>query len=399
MNVNNILKFDKKDCYGCTACEAVCPTGAITFKSDEEGFYYPSLDENVCTQCGACIKVCNIESENLKATLNEEPKSVYAVWSKDRESVLRSTSGGAAYHLSRRFVENGGVVYGVAWIEHLVAAHVRVDTVDEIERLRGSKYVQSKLSGVFNQIKNDLKQGKKVLFIGTPCQVGGLKSIVKRRLRENLYTIDLVCHGTPSIKMFQAYIKSLEKKENSSIISFKCRGKKPTGWRAYEEVVYSNGKKTTLVSGRQSYFKGFYSATFSKSRCYNCLYSTRQRSGDVTLSDFWGSEKSDRRLYKERKYGYNFLACNSDKGKLLLESVMKEMVILESSYEIAVKGDVRFRESDAYPAVRDVIYKELDNIGYEGIAHKYLSSTEGKLKSMIPECIINLVREIQCRFL
>ena len=397
MTKDNILKFKKTDCYGCTACEAVCPTNAITFRQDEEGFYYPTLDEKACVHCGACVKVCNIEEETLKKTLNEEPEHVYAVWSKSRESVLKSTSGGAAYHVSRHFVENGGVVYGVAWTEHFVAAHVRVDTPEHIDSLRGSKYVQSKLSGIFTHIRDDLKQGRRVLFIGTPCQVGGLKSFIKGGLRDKLYTIDLVCHGTPSIKMFKAYIDYLEKKENAQVVQFKFRGKKHSGWRAYEQIGYSNGKMTQYVSGHRSYFKGFYSAFYSKSRCYNCFYSCENRTGDVTLSDFWGSEKSDKRLAIERKYGYNFFACNTEKGRELLENIKDTMVIVPSSYEVAVKGDVRFRHSDAYPPVRNVIYSELDAIGYEGIARKYLRSWDSKLKALIPDFLINIIREIQCR--
>lgn len=397
MNVNNISKFNKKDCYGCTACEVVCPTKAIEIKPDEEGFYYPVIDKNKCIGCSACVKVCNIEEYNLKKILNEEPKNVYAVWSKELNSVLRSTSGGASYHMAYNFIKNGGVVYGVVWSEHFVATHVRVDSIEKLDEIRGSKYVQSKLNGIFESVRADLNNNMKVLFLGTPCQVGGLKAIVKGKMLENLYTVDLVCHGTPSIKMFQAYISYLENKEKAKIVDFQCRGKKRTGWRAYEEVKYDNGRMTKKVSGYQPYFIGFYNALFSKWKCYDCGYSQRKRCGDVTLSDFWGSEKSDRRLAKERKFGYNLFSCNTEKGKTLLESVSDDMTILQSSYEIAVRGDVRFRHSDTCPKIRNVIYKELDRIGFDGIKKHYLQVKHLWIKRWIPNSLINIIREIQCR--
>lgn len=399
MAKNNILIYKQKDCYGCTVCEAVCPAKAISFAPNEEGFYYPNVDNDKCTSCGACLKVCNIDSDNLSKVLHEEPTDVYAVWSKDLYSVLKSTSGGASYHLTRCFVEDGGVVYGVAWTEHFVAAHIRVESIDELDRLRGSKYVQSKLNGVFESIKCDLKNNKKVLFVGTPCQVGGLKSFIKGRLSDNLFTVDLVCHGTPSCKMFNAYISYLEDKEKSRITSFKCRGKKATGWRAYEDVTYENGKTFTGISGRQPYFVGFNNAYFTKYKCYDCGYSQRKRCGDVTLSDFWGSEKSDKRLAKERKYGYNFFSCNSEKGKVLFDLVEEDLNVVKSSFEVAVQGDVRFRHSDALPEIRKVIYKELDAIGFEGIKRKYLGVKRLWLKRFVPEFFINMIREIQCRII
>lgn len=397
MEVNNILKFDKKECYGCTACEAVCPVKAISFRSDEEGFYYPFLDKDICVECGACLRVCNIDENNLEESLNEEPRHVFAAWSKDFESVLKSTSGGTAYHLTRRFVESGGVVYGVVLTDDMIVAHVRIESVTGLDELRGSKYVQSKLDGIFSSVKEDLKCNRKVLFIGTPCQVGGLNSFIKGRTKENLYTVDLVCHGTPSIKMFHAYIVYLEKKKQAKIISFRFRGKKKSGWRAYEEVKYNSGEVSIRISGHQPYFYGFYSSFFSKMKCYDCKYSCRRRGGDVTLSDFWGSEGTDRRLARARKYGYNLLLCNNKKGQELLATIKDDMIFIESTYDVAVKGDIRFRHSDAYPQVRDVIYKELDQIGFEGILKKYLMNKRLWIKRLIPVFIKNVIREIQCK--
>ena len=394
---NNISVFSLKSCYGCTACAAVCPHNAIQILPNDEGFYYPHLDKDKCIDCGVCLKVCNINEQNLIKVTNDEPQSVYAAWSKDRASVLKSTSGGVSFHISKNFIRNGGVVYGVGWKEHLKASHIRVDKIEQLESLRGSKYVQSDLDGVYLNIKCDLKEGRKVLFIGTPCQVGGLKSFLNKEQQKNLYTIDLVCHGTPSNKMFQAYLSYLENKEKSKIISFAFRGKKTTGWRAYEIVKYDNGKETIKTSGHQPYFVGFYDDLFSKEKCYGCGYSQKRRPGDVTLSDFWGSEKSNTLLAKERKYGYNFFSCNTYKGAELFEMVKNEIVLIPSSYDIAVAGDIRFRSSNSRPIIRNFIYKELDTIGFDGIKKKYLDSTKQRIKRLVPEKIINLIREIQCR--
>ena len=394
---NNISFYDQKSCYGCTACAAVCPKDAIQICPNKEGFYYPILNQTKCIECGACLKVCNINEENLKKTINAIPQLVYAAWSKEKSSVLKSTSGGVSFHITRKFILNKGIVYGVGWKDHLIASHVRVNNITQIEDLRGSKYVQSALNNSFTKIKDDLKNGLKVLFIGTPCQVGGLKSFINNDLQKNLYTIDLVCHGTPSNKMFQSYISFLEKKAQSKIVSFKFRGKKATGWRAYEIVKYSNGKETQKTSGHQSYFKGFYDNLFLKEKCYDCGYSQKHRTGDVTLSDFWGSEKSNSLLAKKRKYGYNFFSCNTNKGLELLELVKNDLVLIPSSYDIAVAGDIRFRCSNYRPKIRNHIYKELEFIGFEGIKNKYLNSPKTKIKKIIPEFIINIIREFQCR--
>lgn len=394
---NNISIYDLKSCYGCTACATVCPKDAIRIVPNEEGFYYPFLDEKKCIECGLCLKVCNIDKKNLEKTTNEPPQLVYAAWSKETSSLLKSTSGGVSFHITKRFIENEGIVYGVGWKDHLIASHIRTNNLLQIDELRGSKYVQSDLNDTFVKIKDDLKAEQKVLFIGTPCQVGGLKNCINKELQKNLYTIDLVCHGTPSNKMFQSYLSYLEKKENSRIVSFAFRGKKHTGWRAYEIVKYSNGKETKRTSGHQAYFIGFNDDLFSKEKCYDCGYSQTHRTGDVTLSDFWGSEKSNRQLAKERKYGYNFFSCNTKKGIELFELVKNDLIIIPSSYDIAVAGDIRFRDSNSRPKVRDYIYKELDSMGFEGIKNKYLDSNKIKIKKIIPEIIINIIREIQCR--
>lgn len=394
---NSISIFDLKSCYGCTACAAVCPKGAIKIIPNKEGFYYPSLEKEKCIECGVCLKVCNIDKTNIKKVANNMPQQVYAAWSKDPSSVLKSTSGGVSYHIIKNFIHKRGIVYGVGWKDHLIASHIRTNSIEQIDNLRGSKYVQSYLDNTFKSIKNDLTLGLKVLFIGTPCQVGGLKAYISNNLQKNLYTIDLVCHGTPSNKMFQSYLSYLENLSNSKIISYAFRGKKKQGWRAYEIVKYANGKETWKTSGHQSYFIGFYNNLFSKEKCYNCDYSQKYRTGDVTLSDFWGSEKSNPLLAKERKFGYNFFSCNTEKGFELFEFVKDELVIIPSSYEIAVAGDIRFRTSNSRPEDRDYIYKDLDLMGFEGIKSKYLNSKKIKIKKFIPEFIINIIREIQCR--
>lgn len=221
------MRINKKktDCCGCTACESVCPHGAIRMVPDTIGFLYPEVDDLLCVDCGLCERVCAFNSDydksiNLKNTLS------YAAKHKDPEEIAASQSGAAFIALSDYILEKGGVVYGVGYAERFRAIHKRATTKVGRNEFRGSKYVQSDMNSVFKQVKQDLKDGLSVLFAGTPCQTAGLVSFIGSRLREHLYLMDIICHGVPAPYVWRDYLDYLEAKEEMKITAVNFRDKK-----------------------------------------------------------------------------------------------------------------------------------------------------------------------------
>ena len=223
-----------KDCCGCTACASICGHDAITMEPDVLGFLYPKVDVSKCVECGLCETVCSF-NENYDVTQNLDSPIAYAARHKDIQEVKKSRSGAAFAAISDYILETGGVVYGAGYGEHFKVIHKRAMTKAERDEFRGSKYVQSDLTGVFRTVKEDLRQGRTVLFSGTPCQTSGLNSYVGERLRKNLLLIDIVCHGTPGPNLWRDFLVYLEKKQGDEIRVVNFRDKELYGWKAHKE--------------------------------------------------------------------------------------------------------------------------------------------------------------------
>ena len=226
---------DPADCCGCTACASICNHDAITMEPDALGFLYPKVDESKCVECGLCEKVCAF-NDNYDKSLNLPNPDAYAARHKDMDEVMKSRSGAAFVAISDYILEQGGVVYGAGYKEHFRVAHKRATTKEERDEFRGSKYVQSDLTGVFRMVKQDLKNGHTVLFSGTPCQTSGLNSYVGKKLRENLVLIDIVCHGVPGPNIWRDYLAYLEKKQGDTITMVNFRDKEVFGWKVHRET-------------------------------------------------------------------------------------------------------------------------------------------------------------------
>lgn len=226
---------DPADCCGCTACASICSHDAITMQPDALGFLYPEVDADKCVECGLCEKVCAFNDKYDKS-LNLPLPDAYAARHKDMNEIMKSRSGAAFVAISDYILEQGGVVYGAGYKDHFRVAHKRAITKEQRDEFRGSKYVQSDLSGVFRMVKQDLKDGYTVLFSGTPCQTSGLNSYVGKKLRDNLVLIDIVCHGVPGPYIWRDYLTYLEKKHNDTIVMVNFRDKSIFGWKAHRET-------------------------------------------------------------------------------------------------------------------------------------------------------------------
>lgn len=383
------------DCCGCSACVQKCPKQCLSMSKDNDGFLFPIVVNDDCIDCGICAKVCPMEN-NIR--LSDEQK-YYGAYNENSQEVLSSSSGGIYPALAKWIIEQKGVVYGASLDSERNLYHIGVTTEDEVKKTLGSKYFQSDIKDTYKECKTYLDVGKVVLFTGTPCQVHGLKCFLRKDY-ENLYTADVICHGVPSQKMFNAYVSFLEKKHNAKLIDINFRDKKRNGWSITLRYTmeYPNGKCKDyyLISKLSEYFVAFLGGSIARESCYVCPFSSLNRTGDITMGDFWGYQK--KRPDLKQKEGLSLILSNSKKGKYMLDVLCKYGVIFNEVDEDCVK--VSENKNLYYPTTRPVfrgkVYEELENEGFEYIAAKYYRHTHtlrNKIKNVLPNEIAKLLRK------
>lgn len=395
MRTRVFYNLPESACYGCHACASVCPVKAIEMMPDKEGFLFPKIDSDKCIECGLCERTCPTQEEVFDSLINPIPETVEAAWEKDFDSRLLSTSGGIFYILGKKWINDGGVVYGAVFDDELSVRHIRVDNLDVLRNLRGSKYVQSDLSGLFPIIRKDLASGLKVLFSGTPCQVGGLRAFLKKDY-DNLLTVDLVCHGVPSPMMFNRHIRHIEKLYDKRLVDYKFRYKKKTGWRSYIRYVFSDCTSDAVPLGKDFFAYCFYNSKINRQSCSVCRYSQPKRVGDITLSDFWNSEKQSSVLKRQRKYGYNMVMCNTKRGVESYIGIKDELEHITFPVKVALEGDVRLRHPEKAPSDREAFFKDCDAYGYDWLVNNRFPKSS-IVSRIVPEWVKNLVAELKSR--
>lgn len=322
----SVVHKKKEDCCGCNACAEICPKHCIEMIKDKKGFFYPRIKEDLCVECGACERVCPLLLENQQ---KKEPITAYAAWSNNPEIYFSSSSGGVAYILSKYIIENQGVVYGCS-AEGINIKHIRVEKLEDLYKLQGSKYVQSDVRGVFKRVKNDLNHGTSVLFIGTPCQVAGLRNYIKN-IPENLFLIDIICHGVPSLQMLKEHVFKIVKDRKVEKLSFR-KGSK------YELSIHCNDLDYKSEICNDSYYKGFFEGFINRQCCYKCSFACKRRVSDITIGDFWGLSDAES-LPIDVKDGVSVLLPCTDNGLNLIHGVSTTMSKSERSVEEAVSGN------------------------------------------------------------
>lgn len=377
---------DKAKCCGCTACASICPHDAISMQPDALGFLYPVVDESKCTDCGLCEKVCAFH-ENYDKSQNLPEPLAYAARHKDMREVETSRSGAAFIALSDWVLRLGGVVYGAGYADHFRVVHKRATSREERDEFKGSKYVQSDLNTVFRQVKKDLKDGLTVLFSGTPCQTSGLASYVGKRLRENLYLVDIVCHGVPGPYLWRDYLAYLEKKQGSRICWVNFRDKQEYGWAAHRETF-----KFVNRGGKMTYTFVFYKHIMFRHSCGVCPFTNTKRPSDITLADFWGWEKSVPGFNDDDK-GVSLILCNTEKGKQLFEAVKQDMDVVPVKLEDCLQPNLQ-HPSIIHPK-RMAFERDYQRKGFLYVMKKYgdvgwryhLGRVKRKIKSLIRKVI------------
>ena len=313
-----MFAINYENCTGCGACVQRCPKQCISWTTKEFDFRYPRVDEASCINCGLCEKVCPIDKE-LKAPTAQK---AYAAVHKDSAVLEKSTSGGAFTALADTIFSRGGVVYGAAMLNGMQVKHIRTEDKSSFADLRSSKYLQSDTGTTYQMVEQDLKQGKVVLYSGTPCQIDGLKCFLRKEY-ENLYTADIVCHGVGSQAYFDKYME-FAKERYGKIKALRFRSKEYAGWSCGGVVVVvdtSNSEKKIPYRDFDNYYYSYFlSGDIYRKCCYSCKYANTKRVGDFSLGDYWGVEAL--KLPLQTEDGCSLLLVNNNRAEKLLETVV-----------------------------------------------------------------------------
>lgn len=356
---------NREKCCGCAACEQICPKGAIGMKEDPEGFLYPVLDSDKCVKCGLCKSVCPYDNE----TNGNEPIKTFAFVNGDKEKLLNSSSGGAFIAIADKILEHNGAVCGCVFDEKLRAVHIVGDDYNTVKRMHGSKYVQSNTQSVFYDIENRLLKGQKVLFSGTPCQVDALKKYLKKDYNE-LYTVDLICHGVPSPKLLADFIEANSAK--AAVTDIKFRDKKRNGWSAAGSISFNkeDKNKTKLMAPYNSaYYNLYFSNSISRPCCYTCRYANINRVGDITIGDYWNIDAVLPAF--DSSGGVSVVLVNTQKGAALTKTLKQGSTLVETSLKSAVDGNGNLSVPSKKSGCRDRIFDDIENNGIAAAAKKY----------------------------
>lgn len=330
---------DKAKCCGCEACRNVCPANCITMEYDKEGFEYPVVDEDKCIGCGLCKKVCMYCKDN---PVNTSVKA-YACFNKNEQTRARSSSGGVFSALATYIIGRDGVVYGAVFDKEDGARHVRVDAVDDLEPLRGSKYVQSRIGDTLKQVKADLADGKEVLFTGTPCQINGLLNYLRGDDVSRLVCVDIICHGVPSREMLRSYIAYLEDKYKKKVKTIRFRDKS-LGWDRFGmEILLEDDSKEYIGRDKDFYLKAFLGDILLRKSCLECISNDFHNRSDLTIADYWGIDRNNQDINDDK--GISAVLVRTPKGEKVFECIAGDMYVRETDYNDVLAGNAALQSS------------------------------------------------------
>ena len=338
---------DPKDCCGCTACASICTHDAISMEPNALGFVYPKVDDSKCIDCGLCEKVCAF-NDNYDKTLNLLNPDVYGARHKDMNEVMKSRSGAAFIVISDYIIEQGGVVYGVGYKDHFRVAHKRATSKAERDEFRGSKYVQSDLTGIFRQVKDDLKNGLIVLFSGTGCQCAGLNAYISKKLRNNLILVDIVCHSVPGPYLWRDFLNWIEMQYSSKIVSVDFRNKIKYGWKSHVDTYMMNNGEERSSTVFTSLFKSCLALRYSCGKCHFC---NTIRPSDITLADFWDRGHNFPDINKDDK-GESLLLINTGKGREIFDVVKDKLDYFQTTLDKVMQTHLR-EPSKIHPRAKE----------------------------------------------
>lgn len=355
---------EKSKCCGCSACKNICPKDCISIISDKEGFLYPKVDTSKCISCNLCENVC--PALNSKPTIDKT--TAYACYNNDETIRLQSSSGGIFTLLAEKILSQGGVVFGASFDENFNIVHTKAETIAELSKFRGSKYVQSDINTTYKQAELFLKKGIKVLFSGTPCQINGLSNYLRKEY-DNLLLVDFICHGTPSPLIWNNYIKNKE-------IDFQSRPEKiyfrhkNYGWERYSlSFSFKNNTEYLKDLHEDTFMKGFLSDLYLRPSCYRCTARGEYRASDITLADFWGIQNILPELDDDK--GTSLVITNTLKGTEIFKSIQDGMIYQTVDLDQAIKYNPSYLKSVKPNKYRDKFFNEYNSIPFDILIQKY----------------------------
>lgn len=368
---NMIEIVSKKLCTGCSACMNVCPKHAIKMEVNREGFMVPVVDKNMCISCGLCKKVCPV----LNTKKNDSINLCYVGYNNDKTERFTSSSGAVFSLIANYVLDNNGLVIGAMFDENNKLRHVAIEDKKMLDKLKGSKYLQSDLGDVFSYIKNNVNK-RLILFVGTPCQVAGLKAYLKKDFA-NLICLDLFCHGVPSPKLFAKYVEELEKKYNNKLIDYNFRDKR-SGWDSYSNTAIFNKKKVSQLSVDNKYMKLFLSDCALRESCYNCSFKLGNKYSDITLGDFWGVKRYYPELYNNE--GVSAIIINTLNGKAIFDKIKKDMTYKKCKLDEIVNSNPALKKSCNKNNNREKFFEDIDNLIIKDLIEKYVPKQKFKIR-------------------
>lgn len=320
------MMINKKECCGCTACMHVCPVKCIIMQEDEEGFLYPVMEKEKCLDCHKCEKVCPVGNENMV----DEKTKTFVGYCKNEEIRRKSSSGGIFSVIAEWIIQQNGVVFGAAFDEKFEVHHIAVETKEKLGKLRGSKYVQSRLENTYPEAKQYLEMKRKVLFTGTACQIAGLKKYLNKEY-ENLYTVDVLCHGVPSPKIWRMYLEDKKEQYHATIEKIEFRNKN-TGWKNYSvNMEFSDMQRYCVHFYEDKYMRMFLDNIDLRPSCYACHFKGFPRISDLTIGDSWGIENHMPDMDDDK--GTSIILINSFNGMKMFEAIKENLIVKEAELD------------------------------------------------------------------
>ena len=399
--MNNILVLDKKQCFSCHSCVLSCPKNAIRMQESSEGFLYPDVNAE-CVHCGICVRACPaltplvVETENIRQS--------FAAWLQDDDKILQSSSGGAFTGLAEKVIAENGIVFGAAYNDDLSVSQISVDNLNDLQKLKGSKYVESYTGDSFKQVKSFLDTGRTVLYSGTPCQIAGLKSFLGTDY-DNLLTVDLVCHGVPSRKLFAKWIEWLEIKTKGKIVYIGFRDKDAGGWSCGGKFKTKTKTKTKILEASlDPYYASFLRYETYRESCYTCPYSSMNRPGDISIGDFFEAPM----LYPEIRNlntakGISLVVLNNRKGMKFFESIKNQFKLLPVDEFRYVPVKSNLEDPSPRPEFRNSVYWGINEVPTEKFFSRFRESSatygaiywlKKALRMVFPQSAILLLKKI-----
>ena len=364
----DISVLKKEECCGCSACISICPQNALSFGEDIEGFQYPVVDHNKCIDCGLCLTVCKKKKEYKDSVIG-----AVAAKNKDRDVLLKSSSGGVSNALCVTITKMKGVIYGVSYDSEQNVIISRAETIEECDKFYGSKYVQAKPLDMIRNVERDLISGKNVLVLATSCYVAGLKAYLSMKHVdcERLYTVDLICHGTPSPKLFREYI-SLMKKKYKNFDSFAFRTKEKVwgkGSKGFGCTIFlKNGKRMVDTAASRAFLNLFFSNNCLRPYCHHCEFAGINKPADLTIADFWGVDTEHPSFYSP--LGVSAVLVHTSKGHELLRKC-DELDTIESTIEKISRKQGNLHVPSPKATSRDDFWKYYEQNGIDVTLSKY----------------------------